>query len=105
MCRYLWLVRKGFSVKKIVVCSLSMCAVYAVRDPFSIREHSYHYTAHGVVHTTGESLAVLWIDGISYCVRSGTCVVGHKVSALSQERIILCDERGTEWQITKNPPT
>ena len=92
-------------MKKIALVCFWFFGLYGVRDPFFACKHSYHYTAYGLVHATDEALGVVWIDGTSYCVRVGTCVVGHTVHALSAERALLYDERGDEWNVTKNPST
>ncbi len=92
-------------MKKAILVSFCFLCLEAVRDPFSPRKHSYYYTAYGLVHPSGKSLGVIWIDTISYCVRLHDRVAGHTVSALLADHLILRDPKGVEWKVIKNPST
>ncbi|MBA3752122.1 hypothetical protein H0X06_05010 [Candidatus Dependentiae bacterium] len=92
-------------MRKIFILCFFTVSANCESNPFCPRIHSYRYTACGVMHSTQERIGIVWIDGTSYCVRTGDCVAGHVIDFLDDESIVVVDERGDKKKSSKNPST
>ncbi len=88
-------------MRKIFLVCFFIVSTNCERNPFCPRLHSYRYTACGLLHSTGERIAIVWIDGKNYCVRIGDCFAGHTIGFLYDESIVLRDEQGVEKRLLK----